>query len=140
MDARCVELSLLKKYVIMDVIESMGYFFRDFIFLFSPSLPLSLSLSLSLFPSSLFSFLFSLFTILRRYMRGQSISIFSLMRKVATIIMIMLATTPTLLSLMRRARLMIMSQEGALYNVDLFPHITFNAFALSALSASRSRC
>jgi hypothetical protein len=38
MDARCVELSLLKKYVIMDVIESMGYFFRDFIFLFSPSL------------------------------------------------------------------------------------------------------
>lgn len=49
-----------------------------------------------------------------------------------TIIMIILATTSTLLSLMRRARLTIMSQGGALYNVDLFPHIAFNTFATCA--------
>jgi len=59
------------------------------------------------------------------------------MRKVVTIIMIILVTTSTLLSLMRRAWLMIMSQEGALYNVDLFLYIVFN-ITVPAFSALHS--
>lgn len=54
-----------------------------------------------------------------------------------TIIMIILVTTSTLLSLMRRAWLMIMSQGGALYNVDLFPYIVFNT-SVPAFSALHS--